>query len=129
MGRLEDALHETDAQKALLKLLEDKALAKVLGGTLAEIAVELADSKVEARHWKSAFQAVRGEIRALVGIILTQRGAGTERIVVTEKELRAIPAHLELYVGTPEEGVRVYELRPGTRRVKTDVRAILTRPN
>lgn len=111
MGRMQESLTETDAQRKLLKLLENKTLARLLGTTLAEIAVELADSKLAEAHWKTSFGAVRSEIRALAGIILAQRGIG-ERIVITEKELRAIPDNLELYVGHPEPGVRIYELRP-----------------
>lgn len=116
MPRFEDAINETDAQKKLLRLLENKELAVLVGTTLAEIAVELADAKVEAGHWKKAFETVRLEIRVLVGVILAQQGH-TERIVITEKELRAIPQTLELFVGTPEPGVRIYELRTRTAGV------------
>lgn len=116
MPRFEDAINETDAQKKLLRLLENKELAVLVGTTLAEIAVELADAKVEAGHWKKAFETVRLEIRVLVGVILAQQGH-TERIVITEKELRAVPANLELFVGTPEPGVRIYELRTRTAGV------------
>jgi hypothetical protein len=130
MGRMQDSLTETQAQRDLLKLLENKTLARAIGTTLAEIAVELADYKLEVKHWKNSFEAVRLEIRTLAGIILAQRGPNA-RIVVTEKELRAIPHNLELYVGAPEPGVRIYELRPKENKpsVVTDVRSILARPN
>lgn len=114
MGRMQDSLTETQAQQKLLKLLENKDLARVVGSTLAEIAVELGDAKLEAKHWKDAFEQVRKEIRCLAGIIIAKKGLN-ERIVVTEAELRAIPPNLELYAGTPEKGVRIYELRPTSR--------------
>lgn len=114
MGRMEESLQETDAQRRLLKLLENKDFARGVGSTLAEIAVELADAKLEARHWKEAFGMVRAEIRCLAGICISQRGMD-EKLVVTEADLRKIPADLELFVGTPEPGVRIYELRRKSR--------------
>lgn len=132
MPRFENAINETDAQKKLMRLLENKDLAVLVGTTLAEIAVELADAKVEAGHWKKAFETVRLEIRTLVGIVLAKQGSG-ERIVVTEKELRAIPENLELYVGTPEPGVRIYELRtraPGAKsQIDSHVRSLIAKPH
>lgn len=114
MGRMQDSLTETEAQRKLLKFLEDKTIARAMGSTLGEIAVELADAKLEAKHWKDAFEQVRAEIRCLAGICIAQRGL-SERIVITQKELRAIPPNLELFVGTPEPGVRIYELRARSR--------------
>jgi hypothetical protein len=80
-----------------------------IGRMLAEIAVELQDRIDEAKHWKVISEALRGELRTLAALIIKQQHL--ERIVVTRSEFEAIPADLELYVETPEPGVRVYELR------------------
>lgn len=127
MGRMEESLTETQAQQDLLKLLNDKRLARLVGSTLAQVAVELADKKLEAKHWKDAFESTRRELRALTGIILSKQGS-EGRIVITEKELRSIPDNLELYIGTPEPGVRIYELRPreANSQVPVDARSIIT---
>ena len=109
------------AQQKLQALLRNKDLAKVVGSTFAEVLVESMDAKREAEHWKAAFETVRDEIKQLAAIILRQQHL--ERIVVTRAELQEIPRNLELYCGTPEPGVRIYELRqraPNVRRAVHD---------
>jgi len=102
--------HLTRAQEQLLKLINDRRLAPLIGSTMAEIAIELGDAKLEAAHWKQAMQFLRAEIKTLASVLMHERGQ--RRLVVTERELRALPVDLELHVEVPEPGVRVYELRP-----------------
>ena len=99
----------TRAQEKLLSLINNKDLAQLIGGTLAEIAVELLDAKEEAAHWKRAFETVRDEIRVLAAVAMQK--SRTSRLVITQRELSRVPANTQLYVGRPEPGVRVYELR------------------
>lgn len=97
------------AQGDLMRLINDKGIAQMVGSTLAEIAVELLDAKAEAAHWKLSFETVRDEIKVLAAGALRQQH--THRLVITKAELQNVPANTELYVDTPEPGVRVYELR------------------
>jgi hypothetical protein len=103
----------SQAQQSLMKLVNNRKLAQLVGSTLAEIAVELMDAKQEAAHWKAAFEAVRDEIRILAGVAIKQKGG--ERLVITKTELERMPTNTELHVGTPEPGVRIYELRQRTQ--------------
>jgi hypothetical protein len=99
----------TSAQENLMRLINDKGIAQMVGSTLAEIAVELMDAKQEAAHWKQSFETVKDEIKVLAGVALRQQH--THRLVITKAELQNMPANTELHVATPEPGVRVYELR------------------
>ena len=114
----------SQAQANLMKLVNNHELAALVGSTLAEIAVELMDAKQEAKHWKQSFETVRDEIKVLAGVAIKQRG---ERLVVTRKELQELEGK-ELHVGTPEPGVRIYELRERHLKVDQAVGRIL-RPN
>jgi hypothetical protein len=114
---------QTKAQEKLLSLVNNQELAKLVGSTLAEIAVELMDAKGEAAHWKAAFEAVRDEIKILVAVSLRQRGAS--KLVITEKELRDLPQGTQLYVGNPEPGVRIYELGGARNPIDSAVDGII----
>lgn len=113
------------AQENLMKLVNNTELAALVGSTLAEIAVELMDAKQEAQHWKNSFDTVRQEIKILAAVAIKQKGA--QRLVITQAEFAAVPPNTELWLETPEPGVRVYELRPCTK-VADAISAIL-RPN
>lgn len=111
----------TPAQQQLMGLINDPKMAPIIGQTLAEIAVELMDSKREAAHWKKSFETVRDEIKVLASVSVKRKG----RLVITRKELQEVEGQ-ELFVDTPEPGVRIYELRE--RTVSQAVSKIL-RPN
>lgn len=113
----------SDAQQKLMAYINDPVAARVFGATLAEIAVELMDAKQEAAHWKRSFETVRDEIKVLASVSIKQHG----RLVVTRKELQAVEGR-ELFVDTPEPGVRIYELRERHTPVDQAVSKIL-RPN
>jgi hypothetical protein len=106
------AFENSPAAKKLLALLNDPKMASKIGKTLAEVAVELADAYAERDHYKRSFGVVQTEIKQLAGILLLKRP--DKRLVITRRELEEIPRHLELHVGAPEDGVRVYELRERT---------------
>lgn len=97
------------AQERLMKLINDQGIAQLVGSTLAEIAVELMDAKQEAAHWKKSFDTVRDEIKILAAVAMRKRGE--QRLVITRAEFAAVPPNTELWLDTPEEGVRVYEIR------------------
>jgi len=100
---------QSQAEAKLMRLVNDPKLAALLGSTMAEVAVELADAKAEARHWKASFEAVALEIKILAAVIIAS--GKLPRIVITRADQERIPASKELHVGTPEPGVRIYELR------------------
>jgi hypothetical protein len=99
----------TKAHQRLIDLINDRDLGTLLGGTLAEVAVELIDAKAEAAHWKNAFQVCKDELQVLAGVAIRQ--SKQKRLVITRKELQEMLPNTVLYVGRPEPGVRIYELR------------------
>jgi hypothetical protein len=106
---------QSRAEKKLLDLMNDKRLGGIFGATMAEIAVELMDAKMEAKHWKACLDACRAEIKVLAAVALAQ--LHQERLVITRKELGSIPKNTKLFVGNPEPDVRIYELRRETDHV------------
>jgi hypothetical protein len=114
----------SEAQQKLMAFVNDPAAARALGSTLAEIAVELMDAKLEAKHWKKSFETVKDELKVLASVSVKRKG----RLVITRKELQAVEGQ-ELFVDTPEPGVRIYELRERQSKVGEAVgRAIATTP-
>jgi hypothetical protein len=82
-----------------------------VGGLLAELTVELADAKMEAAHWKGAFDTITAEIKALVSVCIKRIGKGT-RLVITKQEYAEIAKDgLTLFCDTEDRNVRMYELR------------------
>lgn len=118
--------HLSKAQEKLMTLVNNRELAALVGSTLAEIAVELMDAKQEAAHWKNSFDTVRDEIKILAAVAMHKRG--DQRLVITKAEFAAVPQNTELWLDTPEPGVRVYELREKRNPVNEAVGKIL-RPN
>lgn len=108
----------SQAQQKLMAFINDPAAAQAFGSTLAEIAVELMDAKQEAQHWKKSFETVRDEIKVLASVSVKRKG----RLVITRKELQEVEGQ-ELFVDTPEPGVRIYELRPRTTSSEASVLA------
>jgi len=96
----------SEAQQKLMAFINDPSAARAFGSTLAEIAVELMDAKREANHWKSSFHTVKDELKVLAAVSVKRNG----RLMITKKELQEVEGQ-ELYVDTPEPGVRIYELR------------------
>jgi hypothetical protein len=82
-------------------------LGQEVGKMLAEIAVELMDARNEAKHWKAAFETVRTEIKVLAAVAIKQQWG--RRLVITKAELQRFE-DTELQIGTPEPGVRIYQL-------------------
>lgn len=113
----------SDAQQKLMAYINDPVAARAFGSALAEIAVELMDAKQEAKHWKKSFDTVSDELKVLASVSVKRKG----RLVITRKELQAVKG-LQLFVDTPEPGVRIYELREGVATVDKAVSKIL-RPN
>ena len=101
--------HQTDAQNRLMALINNPALGGEIGRVMAEIAIELADAKLEAKHWRNSFTVVQKEIKVLAAVLMHEKGE--RRLVVTLKALQQIPPNLELHVAEPEPGVRIYEMR------------------
>lgn len=99
----------TTAQQKLIQLINTPHLAELVGATLAEIAVELMDAKQEARHWKRSYETVREEIKVLAAVTIKEQGG--DRLVITRAQYAAVPQNTELWLDTPEPGVRIYELR------------------
>jgi hypothetical protein len=92
------------------KAVELGEIGTEIGKMLAELAVDAADAKVEAAHWKRSFETMKAEFRVAVGVAM--RKLSVTKLVITRTELGQVPEDTELYVGTPEPGVRIYELRP-----------------
>lgn len=105
----------SDAQQQAIRFIKNRSASELgaigteIGNILAELTVELADAKEEAKHWKRSFETVRDEMKVAIGLAI--RKLGGERLVVTRRELAELAPNTELYVGTPEPGVRIYELR------------------
>jgi hypothetical protein len=105
----------SDAQQRAITWIKNQsavqlgALGTEIGKLLAELTAECADAKLEALHWKDAFEQTRNELKVLASVAIAQSGKG--RLVITRKELHALPPDTQLFVEGPEEGVRVYELR------------------
>lgn len=118
--------HLSKAQENLMRLVNNTELAALVGSTLAEIAVELMDAKNEAAHWKTSFETVRDEIKILASVAMTKNGE--QRLVITKADFAKVPRGTELWLDTPEPGVRVYELREKRTAVDSAVGRIL-RPN
>lgn len=114
----------SEAQQKLMAYINDPVAARVFGATLAEIAVELMDAKAEAAHWKKSLDTVSTEIKVLAAVAMKQRGE--TRLVITRKELAEFnDQDTELHVGTPEPGVRIYELRQKCAAVDAAVSKII----
>ena len=111
----------SEAQQKLMAFISDPTAARVFGATLAEIAVELMDAKQEALHWKKSFHTVKDELKVLAAVAVKRKG----RLIITRKELQAVEGQ-ELFVDTPEPGVRIYELRTTNTSVTQAVSQILT---
>jgi hypothetical protein len=90
--------------------LPPSRLGQEMGRILAEIAVELQDKIDEAKHWRLAFEAIRGESKTLVAILLRKDPKLDGKIVITREEFEAIPENAEVVIETPEPGVRIYRL-------------------
>lgn len=116
----------SEAQQKLMAFIKDSAAARAFGSTLAEIAVELMDAKQEVAHWKNSFETVRDEIKILAAVTMMKRGE--QRLVITKADFAQVPRGTELWLDTPEPGVRVYELREQRNSVNEAVGNIL-RPN
>ncbi len=102
------------------------AIGQEVGKMLAEICVELMDSKNEAQHWKAAFDTIQAEFKVAVGIAIKQQGGA--RLVITRQALSEMPPNTELFLDDHEPGVRVYELRErikGAPKVGDAVRRII----
>jgi hypothetical protein len=112
----------SEAQQKLMAFINDPAAARAMGSTLAEIAVELMDAKLEAQHWKKSFETVRDEIKVLASVAIHE---GQQRLVITQAALAKVNG-MELYVDTPEPGVRIYELRSRQTPIQKAVSEILT---
>lgn len=98
------------------------ALGTEVGLMLGEMIVDLMDSQREAAHWKAAFETVRDEIKCLAAVAIKQQHA--EKLVITKKELLELEGK-DLHVGSPEPGVRVYEIRERRDSVAEEVSRIL----
>jgi hypothetical protein len=85
------------------------ALSQELGTLLAELAVELADAMERANFHEARTAALIDELTQLAAI--QAAGKPDRRLVVTQRELQAIPKHLKLHTSSPGPGVRVYELQ------------------
>lgn len=97
------------AGQKLMALIADPKAGAAIGQALAELAVELADAIQEKQHWKRSFEAVKHEMKIFAGVALMRMP--NRRVVVTRVELQSIPTSLDLHSESPEDGVRIYELR------------------
>lgn len=101
------------AQERMRQLLRNPDLAKIVGGTFAEVLVESLDAKREAAHWKKCFDMIRAELKVLVAVLL-KRGGHT-RLIIRKAEFDELAGqNLELWTVDAEDDVRVYELRQKT---------------
>jgi hypothetical protein len=80
------------------------------GRILAEIAIELQDKIDEAKSWRTMCEAVRGETKTLVSILLRRDSSLDGKLVITKGEFDHIPENAEVIVETPEPGVRIYRM-------------------
>lgn len=85
-------------------------LGSEMGRLLAELAVEVQDKIDEAKHWRTMCEAVRGETKTLVAILLRRDPKLDGKIVISRAEFEAIPEDAEVVVDKPETGVRIYRL-------------------
>lgn len=94
------------------------ALGTEIGKLLAELAVELADAKLEAKHFKESFETVRDEIKVLVAVCI--RRFGGSRLTISKQEyFEVVKDNTELFASTPD-GMRMYELRERRAAPKQD---------
>lgn len=91
------------------------ALGIEVGKILADLAVELADAKQEAAHWKQSFETVHDELKVMVSVAIHKSGGS--RLTVSKNEyLAVVKGNVELYCGAPQDGTRIYELRRRTKK-------------
>lgn len=88
------------------------ALGQEIGKWAAELVAELADAKQEAARYKGAFEVVRDELKVLAAVAIGR--AKDKRVTITKADYQAAVG-FELYVGQPQEGVRIYQLRNDRR--------------
>jgi hypothetical protein len=96
---------------------------ELMGRMLAELAVDIQDHIDKAKFYQVRFEALRGEIKCLAAIIMSKQAE--KRIVITRKELDALPDDVEVHIEAPEEGVRIYTLRKVPKKAGAEVRRIL----
>lgn len=79
---------------------------------LAKASVAVLDAQEEVVHWRSAFGVVQNEMKFLLATFM-RKGckAGSRKLIVSLADLRDLDASWEVHVGSPEDGVRTYELR------------------
>ncbi|HXI41603.1 MAG TPA: hypothetical protein VNH83_16595 [Bryobacteraceae bacterium] len=76
---------------------------------LMQAATAVLDAQQERDRLKLLLEAVRGELRTLAAIQMSQRGVS--RLVLTRKEFDAVDEESEVHIESPEPGVRIYEMR------------------
>lgn len=83
---------------------------RTVGEALAVAAVKVLETGEERDHWKNSYNQVVTEINVLAAIVMKQ--LKVTRLVITHGEYEQLEKGLELHTGSPEPGVRVYEMRP-----------------
>lgn len=76
---------------------------------LMQAATQVLDAQQERDRLKLLLEAVRGELKTLAAIQMSQRGVS--RLVLTRKEFDAVDEESEIHIEAPEPGVRIYEMR------------------
>lgn len=105
------------------RVLPQGELGKEMGRMLAELAVDIQDYIDKAKFYQVRFEALKGEIKTLAAIVMSKQA--DKRIVITRKEMDAIPEDVEVHVEQPEEGVRIYTLRKIPKKTGAEVSRIL----
>jgi hypothetical protein len=75
-------------------------------------AVEVA--QMERDHWRAAAGKLETELRMVLGVWFKR--SKKKRLAITEAEFNSLDRALNLFVGNPEPGVRLYELRKGEKQ-------------
>lgn len=75
-------------------------------------AVEVA--QMERDHWRMAAGKLETELRMVLGVWFKR--SKKKRIAITEAEFQQLDRALNLFVGNPEPGVRMYEMRKGEKQ-------------
>lgn len=108
------------------RVMPEGELGQQMGRMLAELAVDIQDHIDKAKFYQVRFEALKGEIKTLAAIVMSkQQGGLSSKIVITRKEMDAIPEDLEVHIDSPEDGVRVYTMRKIPKKVGPELRRIL----
>ena len=116
------ALHDILGDKIGKAAFSEHATPADVSNALAQAAAAVADAHAERDHWRAAYGIVQTEMVMLASVILASRGKDG-KLTVSAEAFKRLSPNMQLHVGNPEPGVRVYEMRKMAK--KSDAKVVL----